>query len=140
SAVFTFDVKSAVDLPREPAGTGKILDIENTAVVTSDGVEKTPGDNTSTEVTPVKSLAITLTGACTLNAPYATWSITPGNADPSATVGLIGWTPAAYESRDPSIPAGDVAAILADGALQVDVLPAPGAGWVSGTTANGTQL
>jgi hypothetical protein len=55
-------------------------------------------------------------------------------------VSIIWWTPTAYENRDPSIPAGDVAAILADGALQVDVLPAPGPGWVSGTTVNGTQL
>ena len=139
--VITFKVTSAVDLPREGGNpTGKILDIENTAVVTSSGVEVDPSDNTSTEDTPVKSLAIEILGTCTLNAPYATWSITPYNAVSSDTVSIIWWTPAAYAARNPDIDASNVAALLADGALQVDVLPMPGGGWTSGDEQTGTQL
>lgn len=138
--VITFQVTSADDLPRDPADTGKILDIVNTAKVASSGVELDPSDNESTETTPVKSIAIDISGICVKNAPYASWSITPYNADPSGTVSIIWWTQAGYDNRDPNIPAGDTAAILADGALQVNVLPAPGGGWVSGTEVEGTQL
>lgn len=141
-AVFTFQVTTAVDLPRTPPGTGKIDDIENTSVTVSDGVELDPTDNTSTEVTPVKSLAIDNTDSCVLNAPYADWTITPHNVgDPGATVSLIWWTPAAYAARNPAIPAGDIAALLADGAIAVNILPAPGGGgWVDGVTQSGQVL
>ncbi len=74
------------------------------------------------------------------NAPYASWSITPYNADPANTVSVIWWTPDAYAARNPNIPASDKAAILADGALQVDILTAPPGGWTSGDEVEGTQL
>lgn len=138
--VITFQVTSADDLPRDPAETGKILDIVNTAKVGSSGVDLDPSDNESTETTPVKSIAIDITGICVKNAPYASWSITPYNADPANTVSIIWWTQDGYDNRDPSIPASDTAAILADGALQVNVLPAPQGGWVSGTEVEGSQL
>lgn len=142
-AEFTIPVDVADTLPRadgDPQGT--ILDIVNTAIVGSDGIEETPEDNTSTEETPVKSLAVAMEAVCTLNAPYASWSITPSNTDGIAgsPVVLIWWTEDAYAARDRSIPASDVDAILADGAAKVDVLPAPVGGWVSGVTVSGTQL
>ncbi len=138
--VITFEVTSSDSLPRDPADTGKILDIVNTTEVTSGGVELDPSDNHSEETTPVKSIAIDINGICVKNAPYANYSITPYNADPANTVSIIWWTQDAYDDRDESIPAADVAAILADGALQVDVLPAPQGGWTSGTEVEGTQL
>ena len=142
-AEFTIPVDVAATLPRvEGNATGAIADIVNTAVVDSDGVEETPEDNTSTETTPVKSLAVTLQPVCTLYAPYASWSITPSHTDAIAgsPIVLIWWTADAYAARDRSIPASDVDAILADGALAVDVVPTPAGGWVSGTTVSGTQL
>ena len=141
SALFTIPVQSAADLPREGDDpTGRILDIDNLASVSSSGVDEDPTDNESEETTPVKSLAIEIVGTCTLNAPYATWSITPWNTVSADTVSIIWWTAAAYAARNPDIPATDVAAILADGALQVDVLPAPPGGWTSGDEKTGTQL
>ncbi len=140
-ATFVFQVSSAADLPREGGSpTGRILDIENTATVGSSGVEETPEDNTSTEVTPVKSVAIEISGTCTLNAPFATWAITPYNTPASDEVAIIWWTPAAFAARNPDLPVSNPAAILADGALQVDVLPMPGGGWTSGDEQTGSQL
>ncbi|UDF12538.1 DUF11 domain-containing protein [Antiquaquibacter oligotrophicus] len=142
-ATFQFDVRTAAQLPRvgdDP--TAAILDIVNTAIVGSDGVEATPEDNTSTEETPVKSIVVALEATCAKDAPYATWSVTPTNTGENTVgpVALIWWTEAAYAARDASIPASDTDAILADGASQVDVLPAPVDGWVNGVTVSGTQL
>jgi hypothetical protein len=142
-AEFTIPVDVAATLPRvDGNATGTIADIVNTAVVDSDGIEETPQDNTSTETTPVRSLAVSMQPVCTLYAPYASWSITPSHTDAIAgsPVVLIWWTADAYAARDRSIPASDVDAILADGAAKVDVVPTPAGGWVSGVTVSGTQL
>ncbi len=142
-ATFTFDVTTATSLPRTPEDpTGAILDIVNTAVVDSDGVEATPEDNTSTEETPVKSIVVALESSCLKDAAYADWSVTPTNTEAlkDAPVVLIWWTESAYLARDRSIPASDPAAILADGAAWVDTLPAPADGWTSGVTVSGSQL
>lgn len=142
-ATVTVTVRVADTLPRaDDDPTGVILDIVNTAIVDSDGVEQTPEDNTSTEETPVKSLAVEVQVVCELNAPYADWSITPQNTTgvADAPVALIWWSAEAFAGRDTSIPASDTAAILADGASQVDLLPTPTGGWVSGVTVTGSQL
>ncbi|MDR5700319.1 prealbumin-like fold domain-containing protein [Agromyces aerolatus] len=141
-AVFTLRVKTAADLPRAGGDpTAMILDIENTATVTSDGVESTPEDNTSTEVTPVKSVQIALQPMCRANAPYIDWNVTPHNIEGVETpaIVLIWWTKAAYEQRDPSIPASDRAAILADGAARVDSIVPPGTA-VNGEAITGSSL
>lgn len=142
TANFVFEVQTAASLPRSGDGTSAILDIANTAIVGSDGVEKTPEDNTSTEQTPVKSIVVDLQVVCVKDAPYATWSVTPTNTDTvqAPTVVLVWWTPEGFAARDRSIPSSDVAGILADGAQQVDVLPEPPGGWASGVTYTGTQL
>lgn len=140
--VFTFWVTTAAELPREGGSTiGKILDIVNTAVVDSDGVEATPGDNTSTETTPVKSVEVFAEAFCRNDTPVMSYEITPyniQNVDP-LTIVLIWWTPEAFANRDPSIPASDTAAILADGASQVDAIVPPSA-VTSGETLSGEQL
>jgi LPXTG-motif cell wall-anchored protein len=141
-AVFTLRVKTAADLPRAGGdSTAKILDIENTATVVSDGVESTPEDNTSTEITPVKSIQIALQAMCRANAPYIDWRVTPYNIDNVETpaIVLIWWTKAAYAQRDASIPASDQAAILADGAARVDSIVPPGTA-VSGEPITGMNL
>ncbi|WP_308796799.1 prealbumin-like fold domain-containing protein [Agromyces silvae] len=141
-AVFTLRVKTAADLPRAGGDpTAKILDIENTATVTSDGVESTPEDNTSTEITPVKSIQIALQPMCRANAPYIDWNVTPYNIDgvETPTIVLIWWTKAAYAARDASIPASDRAAILADGAARVDSIVPPGTA-VGGEALTGSAL
>ena len=142
-AEFTIPVRTAASLPRvDDDPTGAILDIENTATVGSDGLEETPEDNTSTEVTPVKSLEVELQVVCEADAPYVDWTITPHHTDGVATspVVLIWWTAEAYANRDPSIPADDTAAILADGASQVDLLAMPAEGWQGGVPVSGSQL
>ncbi len=143
SAGITVTVHVAGSLPRagdDPIGA--ILDIVNTAVVRSDGIEEDPEDNTSTEQTPVKALVFQAEAVCVKDAPYASWSITPRHTDgiASSQLVLIWWTESAYAARDTTIPATDVAGILADGASKVDVLPTPAGGWASGTTVTGTQL
>src|SRR5690606_16842031 len=50
TATFVFNVTTAETLPRDGGvATGRILDIVNTAIVGSSGVEATPPDNTDTE-------------------------------------------------------------------------------------------
>ncbi|WP_157802972.1 prealbumin-like fold domain-containing protein [Compostimonas suwonensis] len=141
-AEFTFWVTTAATLPRENGDPeGKILDILNTAVVTSDGVEKDPSNNESTSVTPVKSIAVSAQGVCLANTPYLQYTVTPYNTqniDP-LDIDLIWWTQNGYELRDPSIPASDVAAILANGAKVVNPIAIP-EGWQDGDPITGEQL
>ena len=130
SALFMIPVQSAADLPREGDDpTGRILDIDNLASVSSSGVDEDPSDNESEETTPVKSLAIEIVGH--LHAECAVRDLVDHAVEhrPRRTRSpIIWWTAAAYAARNPDIPATDVAAILADGALQVDVLPVRPAG------------
>ena len=136
-------------------GTGPIPDLVNSACVASEpyedpgmsgdgpliGFEADESDNCDEATTPVKSIGLTAMAQCVNDTPLFTYSITPFNVDdPSANpIVLIWWTPAAFADRDPSIPASDVAAILADGASQVDPIAYP-AGWTSGETISGEQL
>ncbi|MFC6354744.1 prealbumin-like fold domain-containing protein [Luethyella okanaganae] len=139
---FTIWVDTARSLPREGGDPqGKILDIVNTAVVHSDGIERTPENNTSTETTPVKSIKVSVFAQCVLDAPWLYYEVTPyntQNVDP-LVIRLIWWTQAAFGGHDPSIPASDIAAILADGASKVDTIGVP-AGWVDGQTISGRIL
>ncbi|WP_159606978.1 DUF7927 domain-containing protein, partial [Agromyces humi] len=146
----TFDV--TVGELAQP-GTGPIPDLVNGACVASEpyeaddesgdliGYEADESDNCDDATTPVKSIGLTAMAQCVNDTPWFTYSITPYNVDDPAAnpIVLIWWTPAAFADRDPSIPASDVAAILADGASQVDSVPYPG-GWSSGQTISGEQL
>lgn len=139
---FTVRVKTADDLPREGGdSSARILDIVNTATVTSDGIEKFPGDNTSTVNTPVKSIMVSTTAICRADAPWVTYAITPFNMEKIETgnLVLIWWSENAYEDRDPTIPADDTGAILADGAYRVDSIDVPSE-WSAGDPISGDVL
>ncbi|MDQ0895356.1 DUF7927 domain-containing protein [Agromyces ramosus] len=90
---------------------------------------------------PVKSIALDGQAICKNDTPLFSYAITPFNIDDPAAnpIVLIWWTPEAFAARDPSLPAGDIAAILADGASQVDPIAYP-AGWSSGVTISDEQL
>lgn len=89
--------------------------------------------------TPVKSIALDGFAQCLNDTPWFSYAITPSNLDTLPDVALIWWTPDAFAGHDPSIPAGDEAAILADGASQVDYVTVP-PGWQPGDTISGAQL
>lgn len=140
---FTVWVTTAASLPRGssqfgPSGTGQILDIVNTATVTSTGIDLDPNNNTSTEVTPVKSIDSFTTSQCQAGIPVLNYQVTPVNVQNVNPLNLVAiwWTPEAYAARDTSIPSSDTAAILADGAIQVSPITLP-SGWVSGDTVSG---
>ncbi|GAA1777497.1 DUF11 domain-containing protein [Agromyces lapidis] len=105
------------------------------------GFDSNPDDNCDDAETPVKAIGLVGLAQCVNDTPWFTYSITPFNiSDPGANpISLIWWTPEAFANRDPSIPADDVAALLADGASQVDPIAYP-AGWASGDTISGQQL
>ncbi|MBM7829978.1 hypothetical protein JOE59_000683 [Agromyces cerinus] len=90
---------------------------------------------------PVKSIGLDGMAQCVNDTPWFMYAITPYGIEDTGDnpISLIWWTPAAFADRDPSIAADDVAALLADGASQVDAIPYP-AGWVSGDTISGQQL
>ncbi|MFB9309222.1 hypothetical protein BJY17_001316 [Agromyces hippuratus] len=90
---------------------------------------------------PVKSIGLDGMAQCVNDTPWFMYAITPYGVEDTGDnpISLIWWTPAAFADRDPSIAADDVAALLADGASQVDAIPYP-AGWVSGDTISGQQL
>ncbi|WP_022888259.1 VWA domain-containing protein [Agromyces italicus] len=89
--------------------------------------------------TPVKSIALDGAAQCINDTPWFEYSITPVNVDPLPEIALIWWTADAFAGHDPSIDAADEAAILADGASQVDYIEAPD-GWVPGDPIDGRQL
>ncbi|GAB3573845.1 hypothetical protein GCM10027406_02920 [Leifsonia lichenia] len=132
---FTADVGT---LSGPPSG-GPIPAIDNRACVSSTEPDTNPSDNCSTDTTPVKSIAVTAQALCVNDAPVVSYSITPYNLTSSPTIALIWWSPAKFAAHDPSIPAGDEAAILADGAAQVSYVPVPPT-WANGQAISGTQL
>ena len=96
-------------------------------------------DNCSHDTTKVKAIAVSTQSLCVNDAPVVSYSLTPFNLTSAPTIALIWWTTDGYANHDPSIPAGDQAALLADGAQQVDYVALP-AGWMNGQTISGTQL
>ncbi|WP_170206131.1 prealbumin-like fold domain-containing protein [Klugiella xanthotipulae] len=119
--------------------TGAFVDIANTACDSTSDPDSDTTNDCATDVTPVKSLAVTALAVCQNDTPLASYSVTPINLTELPSIALIWWTPEAYAAHDPSIDASDTAAILADGASQVNQIPVP-AGWQPGDVIEGTQL
>ncbi|MBF0722216.1 DUF7927 domain-containing protein [Sanguibacter inulinus] len=136
-ATFTYAVLVG-DVPRAVPG-GAHDDIVNTACVSSAGLDADLADNCATDTVPVKSVAVTALAVCVNDTPYVSYEVTPSNVVGDPVVALIWWTAAAYEARDVTIGAADTAALLADGASQVDRVTLPD-GWVQGDTITGEQL
>lgn len=113
--------------------------IDNEACVSSTEQDSDLEDNCSTDTTPTKSIAVTASAICVLNAPYVQYSLTPFNVTQAPKIAIVWWTKDAYDQRDPSIDAADEAGILADGASAVDYVTLP-AGWKNGEPITGTQL
>lgn len=137
TATFTYAVVVG-DVPRVGPG-GAHEDVVNTACVTSAGLDADLADNCATDTVPVKSVAVQALAVCLNDTPYVTYQVTPSNLTGDPAVALIWWTAAAYEARDVTIDASDTAALLADGASQVDRVELPD-GWVQGDTVTGEQL
>ena len=91
--------------------------------------------------TAVRSVAVSGSAVCVNDTPWFSYAVTPtGVSDTAALpISIIWWTEEAYAARDQSIPAGDHAAILANGASQVDTLAYPD-GWKSGQEMSGQML
>lgn len=144
--VLTLTFSAQVGRIPQPDRTKPIADLVNRACVAH---TPPPGDGRPhariadercvTAATPVKSIALAGEALCVNNAPWFDYEVTPANMATLPTVALIWWTPTAFDGRDPSIPAGDTAALLADGASQVDSVTPP-AGWSPGQPITGRQL
>jgi uncharacterized repeat protein (TIGR01451 family) len=93
----------------------------------------------ATATTPVKSIALTASAMCVADTPWLDYRVTAANVASLSSGSLIWWTPEAYANRNPAIAADDVAALLADGASQVDPLDAP-ADWSPGEPVSGQRL
>ena len=126
------------DVPRVVEG-GAHEDLVNTACVTSEGTDAHPADNCATDTVEVRSVAVQAVAVCVNDTPYVQYEVTPSRVGDQPEVVLVWWTAAAYADRDTTIDAADTAAILADGASQVDRLEVP-AGWLPGDTVTGEQL
>lgn len=137
TAVITF--QATVGTLDRSGPTVPFPDIVNSTCVTGTEHDSDSTNNCSTDKTHVKSIAVNVQSLCVNDAPLVSYSVTPNHVSATPTIALIWWTPSAYAGRDPSIPAADQAALLADGASQVDYIPVP-AGWVNGQTISGTQL
>ncbi|WP_223691830.1 DUF11 domain-containing protein [Leifsonia poae] len=137
TAVLTFRAsvgdlsRSGIDVPYP--------NIDNRACVTSAQHDSDTSDNCSTDTTKVKSIAVSAQALCVNDAPVVSYSITPYNLTTAPKIALIWWTADAYAARNTSIPAGDEAALLANGASKVNYVTLP-SGWVNGDTITGTQL
>ena len=105
------------------------------------GGDSDPGNDCGSVTTEVRAVSVAGSAVCVNDTPWFTYNITPSGTADTATlpIVMIWWTPEAFANRDPSIPAGDTAAILADGASQVDPIAYP-AGWQSGDPVTGQML
>ncbi len=123
-----------------PGGVGAAdAVIPSTVCETNDEIETDYTNNCATDYTPVKTIAVQANAVCVNDAPYMSYTFTPYNVSAAPTVALIWWTQEAYNARDVTIPASDTAAILANGASQVDLIPTP-QGWTSGQPISGQTL
>lgn len=105
------------------------------------GGDSNGGNDCGSVTTTVRAVAVAGSAVCVRDTPWFTYSITPSGIGDTADlpIVMIWWTEEAYANRDASIPANDPAAILADGASQVDPIAYP-AGWVSGQVVSGQML
>ena len=139
SVTITYQAEVGV-LPQ--ANIGQVIgDLTNHVCVDSIEPDMNPDDNCNDDVVKTKSIGLTAGALCLNDTPFVTFEIMPTNIVtlPPPAVALIWWAPAAYATRDPDIDASDEAAILADGALQVDYLVLP-ADWSSGDPITGQVL
>ncbi|QIK63401.1 DUF11 domain-containing protein [Leucobacter viscericola] len=137
TAEFAFEV-SVGNLPRANE-SDPYAPIVNTACVSEGETDSDMADNCASDTTPVKTIAVDASAVCVKDTPIASYSVTPTNLQTVPTISLIWWTKDAYDKRDPSIDASDTAALLADGASQVDPIEAP-VGWTNGTPITGQIL
>lgn len=105
------------------------------------GGDSNSGNDCGSVTTTVRAVAVAGSAVCVRDTPWFTYNITPTGIGDTADlpIVMIWWTEEAYANRDSSIPANDPAAILADGASQVDPISYP-AGWVSGQVVSGQML
>ena len=123
------------DLPRD--GENSLIDdIVNQACVEAYQLGQVCDD----DIVKVKSISVEAEALCLNNVPYVGYTVLPNNVpSPLPPIAMIWWTAGAYAARDTGIDAGDSAAILADGASQVDYVTVP-PGWTEGTPITGQQL
>jgi uncharacterized repeat protein (TIGR01451 family) len=113
--------------------------IDNEGCVAAQQSEANLENNCSPDVTTAKWVLIDPTPFCRNSTPYVFYSIPLSNGAQVPFVALIWWTPEAYAARTIGIDPADTAAVLADGASQVDPVPIP-PGWQNGDTIEGEQL
>jgi hypothetical protein len=123
------------ELPRD--GENSLIDdIVNQACVEAYQL----GQVCDEDIVKVKSISVEADALCVSNVPYVGYSVLPNNIpSPLPPIAMIWWTADSYAARTPGIDAGDSAAILADGASQVDYVTVP-PGWTEGTPITGQQL
>jgi len=123
------------ELPRDDvaAVTG---DLTNRVCVDSTEPDMDTENNCGEDIVPTKSIALQASTFCVEDAAYVNYTITPHNFASLPTVAIIWWTVDAFADRTAGIDAGDLAALLADGALQVSYLTAP-PGWTPDTPITG---
>ena len=105
TAVLTF--QAVVVVLSRSGPTVPVPDVDNKACVSSTEVDTNPADNCLTDVTHVKSIAVSTQALCVNDAPVVSYSVAPHHVTGTPTIALIWWTSAAYAGRDPSIPAGE---------------------------------
>jgi hypothetical protein len=113
--------------------------IDNEGCVAADQSEVNMDNNCSPNVTTAKWILIDPTPFCRANTPYVFYSIPLSNGATPPFLALIWWTPEAFANRTIGIDPADTAAVLADGASQVDTVPIP-PGWQNGDIIEGEQL
>ena len=122
-----------------PGGNMPTSEIDNEGCVAAEQGEANLANNCSPDVTIAKWVLIDPTPFCRANTPFVSYSIPLSNGATPPFVALIWWTPEAFAARTIGIDPADTAAILADGASQIDAVPIP-AGWQNGDVLTGEQL
>jgi hypothetical protein len=135
----TIDYVALVGTLVPPGGDLPTSNIDNEGCVAATESEAITANNCSPDRTIAKWVLVDPEPFCRNNTPYVSYSIPLSNGAQEPFVALIWWSPEAFANRTIGIDPADTAAILADGASQIDTVPIP-ADWQNGDTITGEQL
>lgn len=138
-AMSTIFITAIVGDLEKPGDNGPFSDLVNQACVSISEQDSALQNNCSLDSVNVKWVELDPEAQCVNNVPAVNYSIPLFNGATTPTVTMIWWTPQGYLDRDPTIPTGDEAALIADGAQAIQNIPVP-ADWVNGESITGVQL
>lgn len=135
----TLEIPAIVGVLPKPGNGKPFSSLINRACVAAEQVDANQENNCSSDEVKVKWVGLDPVPRCVSGVPAVDYVIPVFNGNTTPVVTMVWWTPEAFQNRNPSIPASDTAALIADGAQAVDNIPVP-ITWTNGDSITGMQL